>query len=423
MSPLFAYCLKVNMALVIFYVFYCMFFRKDTFFRLRRTLLLASFVMAVAYPFMHFPALIKGQSLMPETIRMYATLLGEANITAGPGASGVQRALLWQAGAVAYLAVAGILLLRLLMQSGYVLRLALRSRPALVDGVKVYVPDKPLSPFSFFGIIFISPGRHSAKEAAEILAHERAHALQCHSLDILIAGLTCVVCWINPFAWLLKREVKYNLEYLADSAVLGSGFDGRKYQYHLLSLACRHHETKTSISNNFNVLHLKNRISMMNKKRSGAIERTKYLMFFPLAAMLMLLANVEAVARITAPETVTVAALQPQTPQDSRREVFQVADEMPQFPGGEYELMKFIAESVVYPEEAQRQGIQGGVTVSYIVESDGSITSAKVERSVDPLLDAEALRVVGKFPRWTPGKNDGKAVAVRYVIPVIFRLQ
>ena len=107
----------------------------------------------------------------------------------------------------------------------------------------------------------------------------------------------------------------------------------------------------------------------------------------------------------------------------SRDEIFQVVEEMPEYPGGMSELMKYFSTNMRYPKEAQSKGIQGRVIVQFVVEKDGSITDAKVMKPVDPQLDAEALRVVNAMPKWTPGKQRGKAVRVRYTLPVMFHLK
>ena len=96
---------------------------------------------------------------------------------------------------------------------------------------------------------------------------------------------------------------------------------------------------------------------------------------------------------------------------------------MPEYPGGFPELMKFLSSNIKYPEEAFKKDIQGKVPVQFVVEKDGSLTEFKVFKSVDPLLDAEALRVLKTMPKWTPGKEDGKPVRVKMTIPVNFRLQ
>lgn len=103
-------------------------------------------------------------------------------------------------------------------------------------------------------------------------------------------------------------------------------------------------------------------------------------------------------------------------------EIFVVVEEMPEFPGGINELMSFVARNIKYPVDAQKNGIQGGVICSFVVDPSGTVTRAKVVREVDPSLDSEALRVIYSMPRWKPGKQRGKAVAVEYTIPILFRL-
>ena len=104
-------------------------------------------------------------------------------------------------------------------------------------------------------------------------------------------------------------------------------------------------------------------------------------------------------------------------------EIFTVVEDMPMFPGGESALLSYIGKSVKYPVIAQENGIQGRVIVSFVVEKDGSVADATVVRGVDPSLDKEALRVVNAMPKWTPGKQRGKPVRVKYTLPVTFRLQ
>ena len=103
--------------------------------------------------------------------------------------------------------------------------------------------------------------------------------------------------------------------------------------------------------------------------------------------------------------------------------VFDVVEEMPHFPGGAAALQAFLSSNTKYPVVAQENGVQGRVTVSFVVERDGSITDVRVVRSVDPSLDREASRVVRSMPRWSPGKQNGSTVRVKYTVPVVFRLQ
>ena len=105
------------------------------------------------------------------------------------------------------------------------------------------------------------------------------------------------------------------------------------------------------------------------------------------------------------------------------QQIFQVVEEMPEFPGGMSECMKFLGKNIKYPTISQENGVQGRVIVQFVVNRDGSIVDAVVARGVDPYLDKEALRVVGLMPKWKPGKQRGKEVRVKYTLPVMFRLQ
>ena len=109
-------------------------------------------------------------------------------------------------------------------------------------------------------------------------------------------------------------------------------------------------------------------------------------------------------------------------PADPNR-AFDVVEEMPQFPGGPSKLFEFLAQNVNYPTEAEKANIQGRVIATFVVEKDGSISNAKVVKSIDPSLDAEALRVINAMPNWIPGKQNGKEVRVKYTVPISFHLQ
>lgn len=108
--------------------------------------------------------------------------------------------------------------------------------------------------------------------------------------------------------------------------------------------------------------------------------------------------------------------------QDDNR-VFDVVEEMPQFPGGPNALFEYLSKNMKYPTDAEENGIQGRVIVTFIVERDGSITNANIIKSVDPSLDKEAYRLVRSMPHWVPGKQSGSPVRVKYTVPITFRLQ
>ncbi len=290
------YFLKINVAIALFYAFYRLFFYKDTFFAWRRTALLCFFAVSTAVPLLNIQHWIVQQEPMAAMADLYAAVvLPELTLTPQPETD--WRQLVADGIVVAYWLVAALLALRFLVQLAGIVRLARRCPTQKIDGTTVHLLPRAEGPFSFFRWIFVCPDAHTGDELHEILTHERTHARQWHSIDVLTGELACIICWFNPFAWLMKREIRTNLEYMADEKVLETGHDSRTYQYHLLGLS--HHKAAATIYNSFNVLPLKKRIIMMNKRRTREIGRTKYLMFLPLAALLMIVSNIEAVARTT----------------------------------------------------------------------------------------------------------------------------
>lgn len=427
MTPEFAYLLKVNVAFVLFYAFYRLFFYKDTFFKLRRAILLAFFGLALFYPLLNIQDWVRQQESIADVIYMYSAMLPEATAKANAAASVDWYGWLLGSLGFIYWGIVAFLCGRFLVQLSSILWLAHTSERVVIHETPVYALRKAAGPFSFFRMVFLHPESHSDKETDEILTHECTHVSQWHSIDVILSEMMCMACWFNPFVWLLKREVRHNLEYLADNTVIQSGYDSKSYQYHLLGLA--HHQSVTTLYNSFNVLHLKNRIMMMNKKRSPGIVRTKYLIFIPLVGILMLLSNIEAVARLTvrlANEATVSNAMVTATDVSSKsrevnEQVFTVVEKMPSFPGGDAELLKYIATNIKYPKESLDNGEQGRVICSFIVGRDGSVNNPEVLRGVTPLLNEEAVRVINTMPRWNPGMQRGKAVAVKYTVPITFR--
>ncbi|GCB34969.1 energy transducer TonB [Bacteroides faecalis] len=119
---------------------------------------------------------------------------------------------------------------------------------------------------------------------------------------------------------------------------------------------------------------------------------------------------------------VTYVPVQVVETEPEEQTIFEVVEQMPEFPGGTAALMQYLNKNIKYPVIAQEQGTQGRVIVQFVVNKDGSIVDAQVVRSVDPYLDKEAIRVINTMPKWTPGKQRGKPVRVKFTVPVAFRL-
>ena len=424
MAPEWIYLLKVNVGIALFYAFYKLFCCRDTFFHWRRVALLSFLGISFLYPFLNIQHWVQEQPSMNELADYYATFIDMEEITVTETASTypTPNALTL----LSYLYIIGVVVLgiRFLIQLVSIFRLVRKGQSVTVNGVRVVSLSDEANPFSFFHWIFAYLPDLQGEGGKEILTHELTHVRQRHSIDVVFSELVNIVCWMNPFMWLMKAEIRLNLEYLADNKVAESLCNTKQYQYHLLGLANQNRQT--GLYNHFNVSHLKNRIVMMNKKRTRTTGRIKYALFAPLTAALLLVSNIEAVARTTEriaeKVTTTLTEEVKTTPTiDQDDPVFQVVEQMPEFPGGMGECMKWLQANIKYPKEGDK-GVQGRVILQFIVEKDGSITDVKVVRSVSPDLDAEAIRVASTMPKWKPGMQRGKVVRVKYTIPVMFRL-
>lgn len=429
------YLLKANLLLAALYALYRLLLHRDTFFAWRRATLLTIVAVSLLAP---LPAL-QGwtEGVLPGQVAQGITAeawLPEFIITPqGAEAAGNDSPVLTYL-AVAY--AAGVLLLagRMLVQLLAIVRLSRRCPATMIGGTRVRLLPRGEAPFSFFRLIFVCPEAHSPQELDEILAHEQTHARQVHSADVLVAELACALCWFNPAAWLLRRDVRNNLEYLADHHVLASGFDARAYQYHLLGLA--YPKAAATIYNNFNVLPLKERIKMMNKRKTRNIGRLKYLLFLPVATLLAAACSGNQKQEQPAEQPAQEQTATPTKEADMEEvvvvayddnkvegEVLDLAEVAPEFPGGIPALMKFLAQNVKYPTDAQKAGKQGRVIAQFVVTTDGSVADVKIIRGIDASLDQEAIRVIKAMPQWKPGTQDGQPVNVRYTLPVVFKLQ
>ena len=406
------YLLKLNIALILLFSFYKLMFTGDTFFSWRRATLIGMYFVAILVPVMDFSAWLSNSEGMTSIANEYATVVLPAVSISSEG-GGV---LLWELIVlIVYSVVACVLLLRFLWQLASIILLKNNSQTSYICDTEVYLLTDDEGPFSFFDWIFINPERHKSDEIEEIMMHELTHCQQFHSIDIIFSELFCIIFWFNPFVWLLKREVRLNLEYLADNSVLANGKDNKEYQYHLLGLTYR--KNVATISNNFNVLPIKKRIKMMNKKETKGFLKAKYALYIPLVAMLLAVSNIETIARNVTKLTASVE-LQKKPTKESER-VFTVTEVMPTFKGN---LYQWLSENLRYPKDAVSRKEQGRVIVRFIITAKGEVIKPEIVRSVSPSLDKEALRVVSKMPAWNPGRNGNKKVATRYTLPVNFSL-
>lgn len=406
------YLIKANVVLVVLFGFYQLISAGDTFFKWRRLSLLTVYMLSLLLPTIDPSVLVNETAPLGNILPRVAYNLPEVMVKPTRDAFDWQRLAVWL-----YAVVALALLLRVLWQVVVVCRLAQRSERATLHGTAVCLLTGDYSPFSFFRWIFVNPVNKTPSQVKQILTHEQTHVAQWHSVDALLSQLFVAAFWFNPVAWLMRLQVRNNLEYLADRSVISGGTDKKAYQYHLLAVAYR--TNVATITNNFNVLPLKKRIKMMNKQTSNPLARFKYLLFVPLAVALLAMNSTAMRANV---QKKGVKSTKVTKKTGTTDKVYEVCEQMPIFPGGDAAMMKYLSENVKYPALAIKAQEQGRVVVSFTVEKDGAISDVKVARSVTPSLDAEAVRVVKAMPKWTPGKQDGQLVRVRYNVPVSFKL-
>ena len=434
MGTFLVYILKSAACLAVFYLFYKLLMSRDTFHRFNRFALLGLLVLSSLLPLVeasvNSPAAVQETMLTLEQLLLMADIQpeGESMAAATPSAT-----VLWlRAALLVYLTGIVFFIVRNLCSLARLDRLIRQGKREALDSylpdrkeknVRLVVHDHDIAPFSWMHWIVIAR-KDLEENGREILIHELAHIRNRHSWDLLLADLCIFVQWFNPAAWLLKQELQNIHEYEADETVLREGVNARNYQMLLIKKAVG--TRLYSMANSFNHSSLKKRITMMLKEKSNPWARAKYLYILPLAALAVTAfarPEVSAVAdEISAVKVIAPAvhdSIQPNV-QPAVAAPSSALDQMPEFPGGMEALNTYLRNNIRYPQEAQKAGIQGRVVIEFVISKDGSITDAEVAHSVDPQLDAEALRLIKNMPRWKPGMRKGQAIRVKQTLPIRF---
>ncbi|MEN8117666.1 MAG: M56 family metallopeptidase, partial [Bacteroidota bacterium] len=223
METIFTFLLKASIGIVLFYLVYWLFLRKETFYAANRWFLNVALLTAVLLPLfpVQYTVLVEHESnetalqTISDTFKNIPVVSGSENSTTN---FNWQQALL-----LIYLTGAAIFLLRLLTQTFILIHLMIKYRIKSMDGVRIVENEKYGLPFSFFNVIFINPKFHTQEDLPEILAHEKVHIRDNHWFDLLFIELLTVIFWFNPFIWFFERSIKQNHEYLADKGVLAQG--------------------------------------------------------------------------------------------------------------------------------------------------------------------------------------------------------
>jgi len=281
------YFLKLSVSLAVIYLFYYFILRRLTFYHHNRWYLSGYSLLCFFIALINInPVLEKNQLLDNEIVKAFPTV---NDLTADPGdpvvSANSQGWSLWHWMVLIFLLGFLLLVVRLVLQ--YISFCRIKNKAELLtDGpLKLYQVNKTIIPFSFGKSIFINQSQHEEQELKEIIHHEFVHVKQKHTIDIIWSELLCALNWFNPFAWLLRKAIRQNLEFIADNNVLESGMDKKQYQYLLLKVIGI---SQFSIANQFNFSSLKKRIAMMNKIKTARVQLIKSLFVLPVIAMLLL---------------------------------------------------------------------------------------------------------------------------------------
>ncbi len=315
-----------------------------------------------------------------------------------------------------YLAVAGVLLLRQIINTAAIVRLVSRSPKKTIDGYTL-VTNCGYGPGSFGNYIFFPGG-----EVNEIiLKHEEAHTRMHHTLDLVFVNLIQVLAWPNLFLQIIKTELKQVHEFQADASVVADQDD-----YARLLLGSVFNVPSIPIMHLFIIHPIKRRIMMLQKKNQGSPARP--IMQVSLSMMLLVGAaitvqscskHVPGDAENTSGKTLSEKV----TPASANLNLVPVSEmknleKYPSYP----DLGGFLMLEIKYPESARKNNIQGRVIVQFVVDSYGDVLYPRIVRSPDTVLSTEALRVFGKMNKWEPGVMKGKKVDVEMTLPILFKL-
>ena len=440
MNSLIIYIVASVVSLGIFYAAYVGLLRKEPLFRFNRIYLLSALLLSYLIPLITLlPDSFSLLSLkMTGTGFLYAVTLSPVVITATAGKLSFLPIIL----SYTYIAGMAYFAVRLIIRILSIYKLGKKSDRSDENESYILWSDSNIPPFSFFRTMYLPASLKNTPHVNEVIRHEKVHINSLHSFDIVFTQIMQIVCWVNPFIPLIEKSLREIHEFEADKAVIHAGTDPVTYTKMLFA------QDKTAIAvvlgNNFNYSLIKRRLTMFYKKNTR-FARLKATVVLPLAVCIVMIYAIgckQSANKSSETTVVTEAPAQaspavqpdgsvppppPPPPPPSQKaasenDIFKIVENMPQFAGGDEARIKYMIENVKYPEAAMKQGKQGTVYVSFVVEKDGSITNTKVIRGVENSLDAEAFRVVSAMPKWKPGTDKGKPVRVQFNMPIQFKL-
>lgn len=395
---------KVSLYWLFLYGCFHFFLRKLTHFRWNRAYLLASLLLPLVLPFIHFP------EAATTTLAVYTVGMDQFYVI--PQQSPASFSWLQVLG-IAYLSGVVLMAARLVSRLLTLRQLWQQTTPIeLEDQVELYVfPDDRVRSFSFLNRIAVSNSDYRDHFDA-ILTHEMVHVRQRHTFDILLTEVLRIVFWFHPVLPLYKKSLQEIHEYLADQAPCN------RDSYAEFLIAYTFGQPRLTLVNNFySSSLLKQRIRMLYSDKSSRWKLGLYGITGMLA--LLLVVAVAACSEEEKADPLRFSAIEASVPD----KIFTAVETNPEFPGGSEKLYKYLTENIKYPEAALKANVDGRVFLKFLVRSDGSITDVMVAKGIGFGCDQEAIRVVKNMPKWNPGKQSNIPVNVQYILPIAFELE
>lgn len=398
---------KIAIYVIAFYLIYILLLRRDKAHGRNRAFIIISLIASIILPSFTI------NTVKPVEIQTFGKLLSEVFVSSGADAGNIKNQGTEGIIYSAYVTGVIIFLFKLIADFSGLLFLIIRKKKS--GNRVIRFQDFDTTGFSAMGFIFINT-RLNPEEAGNVIRHERNHLDRNHYVDIIFIEFMTAFQWFNPFIYLFNRELRAVHEFQADQGCISSGIPVTSYQNLLLNQVFRTGSFK--LTNSFsNPSLIRKRMIMMTRQSTSRIANFKLLSVLPVAGLVFLSLSVDQLP--VKPQSVSPVTARTLT-QPEEEIPFVVVEEMPYFPGGDGALLQYISENVVYPEEAYMRNIQGRVIVRFCITPHGGISQVSVIKSVDPNLDAEAMRVVSTLPRFEPGKQGGRPVPVWYMVPITF---
>ena len=401
------YLLKSGILLLIFYAVYKLWLENEKMFRFNRIYLLGSLVFSFVIP-LQLISIASGFSNKIGFIQLEELVIQKNNENVEMISINDFVFVLIR---VVYAFIVLMLTIRFVLNLYSFYKRIKNNQVEFIQGEKIVLIEQPILPHSFWKSIFINKNEfEKGKIPSELIAHEKAHLDQKHTLDILFIEVLQIVFWFNPLLVFYKKAIKLNHEFLADEAVNKQFGSVKSYQNLLLDFAS--HKNTVALASNINYLITKKRLLMMTKKESPIKIVLKVFSVGVVYALLLFVFSTKATAQ---------KALNKADVKEKDLYVLADVEKLPEFPGGLTKFYKFIGENFKMSAEANKIKIKGKAYMQFIIEKDGSLSDIKTIKDPGYGLGDEAIRVLKLSPKWTAATQEGKAVRVMYSLPITFQ--